>query len=219
MTEQHASPKLVLIGGGGHAKVIIEAVRAAGLFEIAGLVDPAQAGQLVLGVPVVTGGDEVLPGLRASGIGSAVIALGSNSARHRLGEIVRALGFQLPAIVHPTALIAPSAVLGDGVVVMARAVVGTQTKVADLAIVNTAAIIDHDNVIGAGAHVAPGCALAGNVHVGARALVGIGSAVRPGITIGDDAVIGAGSAVVSNIAAGSIVGGAPARLLPKRGST
>jgi len=94
-------------------------------------------------------------------------------------------------------------------------VVGTQTIVHDFVIINTGAIVDHDNRLGAAAHIAPGSALAGTVTVGERTLVGVGSAVRPGITIGADALIGAGSAVVTDVADGAAVGGAPARPLRK----
>lgn len=203
---------MIVIGAGGHAKVVIEAIRAGGLGELRGLIDPAPVAQNVLGVPVL-GGDEMLPVLKAQDISVAVVALGNNAVRQRIGAKLRAMGFALPAIVHPTALISPSARLGEGVVVMARAVVGTETTVGDLAIINTSASIDHDNVIAAAAHVGPGCALAGNVTVGERTLVGVGSAVRPGVTIGDDVVVGAGSAVVSDVPARVTIGGAPARPL------
>lgn len=206
--------RCLIIGAGGHAKVVIEAVRAAGLGEVVGIVDPAPASSHVLGVPVV-GRDEDLPRLRSEGVTAAVVALGHNALRLRVGAVLRGLGYELPAVVHPSAFVAPSARVADGAVVMARAVVGTDTSVGALAIVNTGAVVDHDGVIGAAAHVAPGCALAGNVAVGERALVGVGSAVRPGIRIGADAVVGAGSAVVADVEAGGRVGGAPAR--PLRG--
>ena len=96
---------------------------------------------------------------------------------------------------------------------MARATVGTEAMIDELAILNTAAVIDHDNRLHAASHVAPGCALAGNVTVGERAFIGIGSAVRPGIKIGADAVVGAGSAVVCDIPASVRVAGVPARPL------
>jgi UDP-perosamine 4-acetyltransferase len=205
------SLRIVVIGAGGHAKVVIEAVRAQG-GEVVGLIDPSPATSSVLGVQIL-GSDDVLQDLRCQGIDTAVVALGDNPLRERLGRRIRELGFVLPNVVHPSALLSPSARLGSGIVVMARAVVGSETAISDLAIINTAAIIDHDNEIGVAAHVAPGCALAGNVRVGARALIGVGSAVRPGTRIGADTVVGAGSAVVADVPDRATVGGVPARQL------
>jgi UDP-perosamine 4-acetyltransferase len=212
MTTTHTFERLAIVGAGGHAKVVIEAIRATGTWDIAGLIDPSPGAASVLGVPVL-GGDEMLPRLLADGVSAVVIALGGNALRERLGRRARDMGLELPAIVHPSALVSPSARLGAGVVVMARAVIGTETVVSELAIVNTGAILDHDNFLGIAAHVAPGCALAGNVFVGDRTLIGVGSAVRPLIRIGTDVVVGAGSAVVRDVPDGARVGGAPARNL------
>jgi UDP-perosamine 4-acetyltransferase len=204
--------RVVLIGAGGHGKVTLEAVRAMGNFAVVGFLDPMPSAPSVLGVPVL-GDDEMLPALRSEGVAAAVVALGANRGRQRVGERLRALGFVLPVIVHPTALIAPSAALGDGVVVMAHAIVGTETHVGMFAIVNTGAVVDHDNDVGDAAHIAPGCSVAGAVSIGARTLLGVGSSVRPGIRIGRDAIIGAGSAVVADVPDEAVVGGAPAKPL------
>ena len=207
--------RTIVLGAGGHAKVVLEAIRAAGQLDIVGLLDAELAGTAVLGATVL-GGDDLLPGLRASGVACAVVALGSNAVRERVGARLRELGFTLPPVLHPAAQVSPSARIEEGAVIMARACIGPLAWVEALAIINTNAVVEHDNAIGRAAHIAPGTALAGTVTVGARALVGVGSAVRPGIRIGADCVIGAGSAVVADVPAGAVVAGSPARPLPAR---
>lgn len=204
--------RLIVVGAGGHAKVLIEAVRAASLGEIVGLVAPGPTALKILGVPIL-GSDDDLKRLFSEGIGGAIVALGGNALRLKVGSRLREIGYELPAVIHPAASISPTARIGAGAVVLARAAIGTEAFVDDLAIVNTSASIDHDNIIGLAAHVAPGCALAGNVVVGERALVGVGSSVRPGIRIGIGATVGAGSAVVSDVPDQAVVGGAPAKRL------
>ena len=200
----------MIIGGGGHAKVVIEALRAAGFPPPLGILDPRPPAPLVLGVPVL-GGNERLERLREEGVADAVVALGDNRLRQAMGGRLAELGFRLPPVLHPAAQVSPTARVMEGAVVMARACLGPDAEIGPLAIVNTAAVVEHDNRLGPAAHVAPGCALAGGVVVGERALVGVGSSVRPGMVIGADAVVGAGSAVVRDVPPGTRVGGVPAR--------
>jgi UDP-perosamine 4-acetyltransferase len=203
--------RIVVVGAGGHAKVVIEAVRASAVFSVAGVVDPRQVRD-VLGAPWL-GPDEVLPSLLKQGIGDAVIAVGDNYLRETIGKRLLDLGYRVPAIVHPTANISPSAQIQAGVVVMAHACVGPLAVLGDFSIVNTAAIVEHDNSIGIAAHIAPGVVLGGSVTIGNRTLIGIGSSVRPGVSVGQDVVVGAGSAVVTNVPNAVTVVGSPARVL------
>lgn len=208
--------RAVVVGGGGHARSVLDAVLATGAFEVIGVLDPRPASPRVLGLPVL-GDDTVLPRLRAEGIEVAVVALGANGLRERLGRLARDLGYATPRVVHPAAFVSPSARVADGCVVLARAAVGTLVELGPFAIVNTGAVVDHDGRVGAAAHVASGATLAGGVTVGDRALLGAGAAVRPGVVIGADAVVGVGSAVVRDVAPGTVVAGAPARPLPRAG--
>ena len=209
---------VLLVGGGGHAKVLIEILRdlmAAGSpYRPAGILDP-QASGAVLGVPVL-GGDDRLESLRGEGIGDVFVALGSNGLRERVAARAVVAGYALPSLVHPSAVLLRSARIGAGVAVMPRAVIGADAQVEDLVIVNTGAVVEHDNQLGVAAHVAPGSALAGNVTLGRRSMIGVGASVRPGITIGDDVLVGAGSAVVADLPAAGRYGGVPARLLIKK---
>jgi UDP-perosamine 4-acetyltransferase len=205
-------PRIVLLGAGGHGKAVLDLLRTVGpdRFAVVGLVDAAPRVARVLGVPVL-GDESALPRLRAEGITHAVPAIGDNAARAAAAGRLRALGFGLPALVHPSAILGAGVVHGDGVVVMARAVIGPEARIGDLALINTGAIVEHDCVVGEAAHVAPGAILAGAVWVGAHALVGAGASVRPSLRIGEDAVVGAGAAVAADVPAGARVAGVPAR--------
>lgn len=201
---------IVVIGAGGHAKVVIEAIRAEGRYDPVGVVAPTppEGGEL-LGVPWA-GADDDLAQLRTLAP-SAFVAIGDNALRQRLAGRLIAAGFELPVVRHPDAVISPTATLGEGTIVMARAAVGPLAVLGPCCVVNTGAIVEHDNVIGTASHVAPGATLGGTVRVGDRTLVGIGTSVRPLCRIGNDVVIGVGSAVVGDIPDGITVAGAPAR--------
>jgi UDP-perosamine 4-acetyltransferase len=206
---QSPNKQLLVIGGGGHAKVVIDVARSAGWNPVAAL-DPIGTGHHCAEVPVV-GDDDMAEQLFGEGLRLAVVAIGSNRLRVRLGDRLHALGFQCPAIVHPGAIISPYASVGDGSVVMPGAIINSYAQIGRFAIVNTGAIVEHDCRVGNGAHVAPRSVMGGNVDIGELVLFGIGAVARPETTIERGAIVGAGSVVVSRIEAGQTVVGAPAR--------
>ena len=207
---------VVVIGAGGHAKVIIDMLLDNGLTVVA-CVSHADAPRY-RGIEVLVG-DESLVALRASGVERAVVAVGANALRQRLAADALFLGFTLPSVVSRSAQISPTASIGEGAVIMPNAVVNADAAIGRLAIVNTGATVDHDCVVGEAAHVAPGVHFSGGVRLGARSIVGVGSSARPLVTIGDDVVVGAGSVLVSDIADGVTAYGVPARSNHHTGST
>ncbi len=201
---------VVIVGGGGHAKVVIESLRAAGQ-TIAAVIDADPTPRLVAGAPVV-GDDSALAGLRGQGLTQAFVAIGDNRLRARLAQGLRDQGFELVNAIHPSAVISPSARLGLGVAVMAGAVINAESEISDLAIINTSAVVDHDCRLGTACHLGPASALAGGVSLGERTFLGVGARVIPNIAIGSDAIVGAGAVVVRDLADGVVAFGVPARI-------
>jgi sugar O-acyltransferase (sialic acid O-acetyltransferase NeuD family) len=195
--------EIVVIGAGGHAKVLITTLTARG-FSIAAVFDDDDT---KWGVDA--------QGTRVSRIdrergGNGIIGIGDNAQRR---EMARALSFEWRTVVHPSAFVHPSAKLGRGTVVFAGAVVQPDAVIGDHVIVNTGATVDHDCVVGDYAHLAPGVHLAGSVQVGEGAILGIGSVVIPGVRIGHWSTLGAGAAAIRDVADGVVAVGVPARAL------
>lgn len=200
---------IVVLGAGGHAKVVIEALQAGNAYRVVGCV--AQAHETIFHVPVL-GDDSVLPTLRERGIHHAVVAIGANELRLMLSRRLAALGFELPIVVHPAATVSPTARLGPGVQVLAGAVINAEATIGTQAIINTLAAVEHGCFVGEASHVAPRAALGGDTVLGRLSLLGIGASVRPGCRIGDRAVIGAGAVVVGDLPDGVTAIGVPARI-------
>lgn len=199
--------KLLLIGGGGHCHSVIDSILSAGIFKEIGVVAKDQDNYKELTdddliAPYLVGTDKELPKLLENGWNCAFVTLGSvgnTKGRRVLCKTISELGFEIPTIIDPSAVVSRKAVVENGVFIGKRAVVNTGTKVGDCAIINTGAIIEHDCVIGDFAHISPGTTLCGQVSVGNDSHVGAGSVVRQCINIGSNSLIGVGSVVVKDI--------------------
>lgn len=197
------SESMILIGGSGHAKVIIDCIRASG-GEVYGILDDGKpVGTRVLGVPVLGG----IAGYERYKEHPFLIAIGSNEIR---GRIARQLDVCWATVVHPRATVSEHAKLGEGTVVMANAVINACAEVGRHCIVNTGAIVEHDNILGDYVHISPGAALGGTVTVGEGTHIGIGACVRNNIFVCGGCTVGAGAAVVKDIAEPGIYAGTPA---------
>jgi sugar O-acyltransferase (sialic acid O-acetyltransferase NeuD family) len=200
---------LLIVGAGGHARVVADAALTTGSWRRVCFVDDAVSAGSAMGLQIV-GTSAELQRLRAE-FGAAVVGIGDARVRLGLLERCRQLGFELPAIVHRTAAVSRHAELGPGVVVFAQAAVNPGATLAEGCIVNTGATVDHDCRLQAGVHVCPGAHLAGNVQIAAHSWIGIGACVKQGVRIGADVTVGAGAAVICDVATGLTVTGVPAR--------
>ncbi|HET9438641.1 MAG TPA: acetyltransferase [Longimicrobiales bacterium] len=204
---------IVIVGAGGHARVVADTIRLSGRFHVRGFIDQidAQRKGSTFEDSLILGGNEALADLLQEGVRHAVVAFGDNRARARVAAELAQLGFQFPVLIHPAAVVARGVELGDGTVVFAGAVINPATNIGSHVIINTSATVDHDCRLGNAVHVGPGVHLAGGVLVGDRALLSVGAVVKPGVHIGHDATVGAGAAVISDVEEGSTVAGVPAR--------
>lgn len=207
-SQQTDKSQLIFYGAGGHARVAIEAARAAGL-------SPA----LVIDDQPKTDGLAGLPLLASSAVQwdklgpfRFIIAIGDNAARARIFGELKARGGIPETIIHPFSSISASAKIDAGTVIFSGVVVNADSQIGENCILNTSCSVDHDGKIAAHTHLCPGVRLAGNVTIGERTMLGTGAICIPGITIGSDVFIGAGSVVVGNIPDNCRALGHPARV-------
>ncbi len=204
---------VIVLGAGGHAKVVIGALKASG-GTILGLtdIDRKTHGKSVLGIPVMGADDKVLGHkpddiVLVNGVGSTRVS----DHRKALYERFLEAGFAFRTVVHPSAIIGEDVEISEGSQVMAGAVIQPACRIGANCIINTRASIDHDCVIGAHSHIAPGAVLGGSVTLGDGVHIGTGATVIQNIEIGAGALVAAGAVVTKNVAGGMRVAGVPAR--------
>jgi sugar O-acyltransferase (sialic acid O-acetyltransferase NeuD family) len=199
---------LLLIGAGGHAKVVVDAIRVYDADAQITVHDdnPTLRGRDILGIRIRTPIDWSGPD-----VSDFHVAIGDNIVRERFFKEGIARHLDVRAILHPRAIISTFAHLGVGIFVAANALIAPSAQIGNGTIVNHSAVVDHDCKVGDFAHLGPGSVLGGGVTVGRGSLVGAGAVILPGHTIGNCAIIGAGAVVTQNVPDGVTVVGVPAR--------
>ncbi len=199
---------LIIYGGGGHGKTLIELVQAAGVLRLAGIVDDGlPRGSQILGVPVL-GGSAELKDLCAQGIRLAINGVGGINhveVRVRVFELLEIAGFTCPAVVHPTAYIEPSAQLEDGVQVLAQSYVSSAVRIGFGTVINAGVVVSHDCVLGRVVNLSPGAMLAGGVVIEDYAQVGMAATINLNISIGRNARIGNGATIKKDVPPETVV--------------
>jgi len=204
-----APDPLVVFGCGGHGKVVADAALAEG-WKVLGFLDdnPERHGEVgFAGLPVLGG----LGWLENNPAVRVALGVGDNAFRQELAARLEAERRHIATIVHPAAVVTPSAHLCQGAVVFAGAVVNPDAEIGPGAIVNTSAVVEHDVRVGAYAHVSPNAALGGGASLGDRAHLGLGANVLPLHIVGADTVVGAGAVVVKDLPSLVVAYGVPAR--------
>lgn len=193
--------KIILIGGGGHCRSVIDVIENTGKYIILGIVDEeSKKGQKINGYDII-GSDDDLPLLlkQCDNFHISVGQIKSFAIRQSLFDTIKRLGAKLPIIIAKNAYVSGSATLGEGTIIMQQAIVNANTIVGENCIINTRALLEHDCEIGNDCHVSTGAILNGGVKVGNGVFIGSGSVVNQEVEIGRNCVIGSGSVVISEI--------------------
>ncbi|WP_440980929.1 acetyltransferase [Shinella sumterensis] len=212
--------RVVCIGGGGHAAVVIDSLqemaRNSGVnLEVAGFTDATDKALPILGVPCLGTDADLRSLISRERLTHFIVAVGSikggGNLRAQLFSLAEAAGLVPFTVIHPSSIIAGSARIACGSVVMAGAVIQPRVQVGQNVIVNTRASLDHDCCIGHHAHVAPGAIVLGGVVIDDSCHIGAGAIILQNVRIGRGATIAAGGTVVRDVADGAVVKGTPAR--------
>ncbi len=210
--------KLLLVGGGGHCKSILDSLLSLNEYEEIGIVDKKECfGKQCLGVTIV-GSDDDLRDLFLAGYTHAFISIGSigdSGVRIRLYQLLKEIGFIIPNIIDPTAIVSKYVFMGEGVFVGKKAVVNATSIIGKCVIINSSVTIEHDCEIMDFAHVATGAVLCGGVKVFENTHIGANSTIKQGVTIGPKTLIGMGSVVLNNIRGGIVAYGIPCKEVNK----
>ncbi|MCO6449587.1 MAG: acetyltransferase [Caldilineales bacterium] len=212
-------PHIVIVGASGHGKVVADIVEQEGRYRVVGFVDTYKTADSDWYDLKILGSDLDLPQLVGTwNLSGAIVAIGDNWTRYQVTERIQSLVPQLGFVsaCHPSAQVGRGVTIGAGTVIMAGAVINSDTTIGEGCIINTKASLDHDCILGSFSSLAPGATCGGNVTIGALSAISQGANVIHGITIGSNTVIGASALVLRDIPDFSVAFGIPARVVRKR---
>jgi len=206
---------IIIIGGGGHAKVCISILKKISSCRILGYIALEDNGE-ILGIPYL-GNDQQLEFIKKENPQcAAVIGVGNvelSNKRKEITDQLKSLGFELPIVVSPTAIVNEDVQIEEGTIIFDGVIINSGARIGACAIINTGSIIEHDCQIDDFVHIASGVSMSGGVKVGQNSLVGIGSSIIQNITIGNDCFIGAKATVIEDCLHAGTYLGTPARLI------
>jgi acetyltransferase EpsM len=202
------STAIIIYGGGGHGKALIDLVRSLGSYRLMGIVDDTlPRGTVILGIPVL-GGSETLPEFFNRGVRQAINAvggIGNVTVRVKVFEQLARAGFTCPTVIHPRAFVESSSILESGVQVLAQSYISSDVHIGFGTLINAGVIVSHDCVLGKCVNLSPGAMLAGNVRIDDYAQIGMGVTINLSINIGSGARVGNGATVKADVPPGGVV--------------
>ena len=210
---------LLILGAGGHSAVVLETAKELNLYKKFGFLDDLinnqnNSGKFLKNISPLLG---KITDYKKKNLfmdyPDAFVAIGEPHKRLKLISELKRHSFKVPNLIHPSAYVSKSAVIGEGSIIMANAVVQSNAKIGRGVIVNTSAVVEHHTSLSDGVHICPGVNLAGNIKVGYCSWIGIGSSIIQGISIGSRVTIGAGSVVLKNIEDSATAVGIPASII------
>ena len=206
--------KIIIVGAGGHARVVASILNYHYEFEVIGIADRNEdnVGEVISGYKIITTWDK-LPEMRNQRIDYIALAIGDNHEREKMFHDMKSAGFSVVTLIHPEAFLEKDCVLGQGTLVCAGAIIATNVDVGENSIINTGTIIDHEGSLGNHVHIAPGVVISGRVEIGDYSFVGTGVRIIDKIKVGRNVLIGAGSVVIEDIPDNVTAVGVPARLI------
>jgi sugar O-acyltransferase (sialic acid O-acetyltransferase NeuD family) len=208
---------LIIIGAGGHGKVVADCARQTKQFDNIQFLDGKYPEFLDVASWNIVGHQDDYNNFENKNTWYFV-AIGNNATRHKWQQTLLNNDHKVATLVHPNACIAQDVVIGQGSLILAGCIVNILSEIGEGCIINTGATVDHDCIIGEFSHIAPGVNLAGAVILGAEVFMGVGSAVIPCTSIGDYSIVGAGSTVLQNIPVNVTAVGTPAKVIKQHGS-